>query len=278
MVQVDIFWSYGIGAGLALAAHNQIVKTTKQSATAWEAATHSPFFVKMLLFVGLVFVPSGFWLLWQFPSWETMHAGDRDLPVWLVGLFSVTNVSQAVLGYLIAQECIRRHRVYAAWASFVAAYTGFFFILVHGWDGIGYKRFFSSDPSLVPNWTWAVAGDWFTSDVAFTLYGMGVILLPSLVGLTLSWLRGMPEGRHQSAATVTLGYLGSIFGVALGTAILCAVSLINLGPIFGFLASVAIVVLAFHPRFGVGPLFFRWMTGKEAQVPQNGSRRVSGIA
>lgn len=278
MVQVDIFWSYGIGAGLALAAHNQIEKTTKKTDSAWEAATHSPYFVKMLLFVGLIFVPSGFWLLWEFPSWETMHAGSRDLPVWLVGLFAITNVSQAVIGYLIAQENIRRRKTYTSWLNFVGAYTGFFFILVHGWDGKGYQRFFSSDPSLFNSeWTWSVAGQWFSSPVAFTLYGMGVVLLPALIGMTLSWLREMPEGNHQSAATVVFGYVGSVFGLALGSAILCSVALINLGIAAGIAASTIILYLSWSRRHGVGPLFYKWMTGKDARLSLS-AQKVAGLA
>ena len=50
-----------------------------------------------------LFVPSGVWLLWRFPSWETMHAGDRSLPAWLVAAFVATNATQGVLGFLVGQ-------------------------------------------------------------------------------------------------------------------------------------------------------------------------------
>lgn len=261
MVQVDIFWGYGIGAGLALAAHRQIATLVKKTESAWTAAMNSSYFTKTLLFLSLVFVPSGFWLLWAFPSWETMQAGDRNLPVWLVGAFSVTNMTQGILGYIVAQQLIRKNKVYGAWLTLIAAYFGFFFILVHGWDGEGYMRFFS--PTLAdynPSWSWNTALSWFSSDVALTLYGMSVIFLPSLCGLTVAWIRD-GEGGRRSVLQILTGFLGSVLVLSLGTAILCSIAYISLGFVLGSLASLLLILLAVHPRIGIGPLFFRWMTG-----------------
>ena len=55
MVQVDIFWSYGIGAGLAVAAHRQIMEERSESGTVWQKAMASPYFAKVLLFLGARF-------------------------------------------------------------------------------------------------------------------------------------------------------------------------------------------------------------------------------
>ncbi len=270
MVQVDIFWSYGIGAGLAVAAHRQIQKQKEDSASVWKNALRSPFFTKALLFLGLVFVPSGFWLLWQFSSWETMHAAGRDLPVWLVGLFAITNVSQGVLGFVICHYLIRRGSLYAAWLNFIGAYFGMFFILVHGWDGKGYQRFFSPDREAFESWTWQTAGSWFTSDVAFTLYGMGVILIPVLGGMTIGWVReGLRETGRNDAPLATLGgFLGSILVFALGLAIVSSVALIQLGLIPGTLCSVLFILVLTHKRWGLGPWFYRWMTFESSPTLQ----------
>ena len=81
-----------------------------------------------------------------------------------------------------------------------------FFILVFGWDGTGYKRFFSSTPEQLESWTWATASEWLVSDVALTLYGMGVILIPTLVGMVYRWNRQ----DHPSMAP-TGGFLSTIF-------------------------------------------------------------------
>lgn len=262
MVQVDVFWSYGIGAGLAVAAHRQIVKQKEVASTAWDTAMQSPFFSKVLLFLGLVFVPSGFWLLWQFTSWETMHAGTRDLPVWLVGLFAITNVSQGVLGFVICHHLIRSGRLYTAWLNFIGAYFGMFFILVHGWDGKGYQRFFSPDRAAFENWSWQTAGDWFTSDVALTLYGMGVILLPVLGGMTISWIRKGAQdfGIRSSPLAVLGGFFGSVLLFTVGLAILCSIALMQLGLIPGTIVSVLLILVMTHKRWGLGPWFYRLMT------------------
>ncbi len=256
MVQVDIFWSYGIGAGLAVAAHRQIAKQKEVAVLA------SPYFSQMLLFLGLIFVPSGFWLLWEFSSWETMHVGDRNLPVWLVGLFAITNVSQGVLGFVICFHLIRRSKLYAAWLHFIAAYFGFFFILIHGWDGQGYQRFLSPDRAAFENWSWSTAATWLTSDVALTLYGMGIILLPVLGGMTVSWLRnGAREaGIRSSPLSILGGFFGSALVFAFGLALVSSVLIIQLGPVIGVPLSFIMILVLSHPRLGIGLWFYRTMT------------------
>src|SRR3990167_888158 len=98
MVQVDVFWSYGIGAGLGLASAAAGVKKEKLR----ELLTSAPAF-HTLLFLAIVFAPSGFVLLWSFPSWETMHVGTRELPPWLVAIFGVTNITQGLVGFVVAR-------------------------------------------------------------------------------------------------------------------------------------------------------------------------------
>ena len=135
-----------------------------------------------------MFAPSGLYLVWEFTSWETMHAGTRAMPAWLVCLFAITNVTQGLLGYWVTQRLLRAGRPYLAYLQVVAAYFAMFFVLVHGWDGKGYQRFFSPTHEDFMAWDgdWA---SWFTSDVALTLAAMGLVLVPLLVGMQVSWLR-----------------------------------------------------------------------------------------
>ena len=202
MVQVDVFWSYGLGATFAVASSRQLLARRRairelredpQAAAALPAVGTSvlsrwsdPYLLRTLLFLALIFVPSGLWLVWGFPSWETMHAGDKDMPVWLVTLFTLTNVTQGLLGYLVTEWLIARGRTYLAYLQVVGAYLGMFFILVHGWDGTGYQRFFSATREDFLAWS----GDWtawLSSDVALSLYGMGLVLLPVLLGTVAHW-------------------------------------------------------------------------------------------
>ena len=117
MVQVDVFWSYGLGATFALGASRQLRARREAAATQprLPAVGTSPFsrwsdpyLLRALLFLALVFVPSGLWLVWAFPDWETMQTGSRDMPVWLVTLFAVTNVTQGLAGYLVPERLLAR--------------------------------------------------------------------------------------------------------------------------------------------------------------------------
>ena len=236
MVQVDVFWSYGIGAGLGLAgAHRASRKESIVDALKSSEGFHT------LLFLAMVFAPSGFVLLWCFPSWETMHVGTHAMPGWLVAAFGVTNITQGLLGFVIARGLAARGRTYAAYLQWVGGYFGMFFILVHGWDGSGYRRFFSPTLADLDGWTWSTAARWLTSDVALTLGVMGIVLVPWLVGITGHWLR---DGRRDRATPSRIGVGASVLALLLlvipALAISLSVSIRQLGPLAGTLAWSAI--------------------------------------
>jgi len=192
MVQVDVFWSFALGAGFAASAAPQLRKEDRPFET--------PFFVRTLLYLSILFVPSGAVLLWGFPEWETMQVGSyRTIPAWLVGLFNMTNITQGILGFWAAYRLIRAGRTYSAWLIAVIGYFCMFFILVHGWDGTGYQRFFYCckgwGAETCTSWS---SGDfsvlrWLGSPVAIALAGMGVVMLP----LLFSWMSGWVKQGYE---------------------------------------------------------------------------------
>lgn len=187
MVQVDIFWAYGLSSGLALAATSEIVRDSKRPLLETKG------FTWMLIWTALIFAPSGLYLLWNFPGWETMFVArdHSSIPAWLVALFGFTNVSQAILGYYVTAHYLRKGRPRAAWGQLIGAYVCFFFILTFGWDGTGYQRFLYAGTGA--DFHAGVAMPWtafFTSSVFYTLLGMGVVFLPTYFGL-ISYLRGL---------------------------------------------------------------------------------------
>jgi hypothetical protein len=99
-------------------------------------------------------------------------------------------------------------RPYAAYLQWVLGYFLMFFILVHGWDGSGYQRFFSPTSADLPTWTWATAGRWFSSPVAKTLYVEGIFIVPPIVGFTRRWVR---QGWNLIGARPPVN--GVLFGV-----------------------------------------------------------------
>jgi hypothetical protein len=178
MVQVDVFWSYGLSAGLALAGHREIAKAPSW----WENKA----FLFNVLWTACVFAPSGIFLLWSFPGWETMFVATNhsSIPAWLVTIFALTNVTQGVLGFYITSSLIRSGRWSAAVWQPIWSHAAMFFILVVGWDGTGFRRFFY--PGTGEEWHTGVHYDlsqFFSGPVFFSLLGLGVVFLPTYFGL-----------------------------------------------------------------------------------------------
>ncbi len=262
MVQVDVFWSYGIGAGFATAAARQLAVRTGRPGTTGRWS--DPYLMATVLYCAVLFAPSGAWLLWGFPDWETMQAArdHASLPAWLVALFAATNVSQGVLGYWVARRLIASGRVYAAFLQAGIGYAGMFFILFHGWDGRGYQRFFSADRSTFATWperpgagdAFSRAGEWLASPVALTLYGMGIVLVPVMLAVMAGWIRSGQRAAGAAAPSGAGRILGAVlvavFGVALGTAVAASVLVHLLGWWIGVPAAVALAALLVVRRGG----------------------------
>ena len=227
MVEVDVFWAYGIGAGCAAAAGAPLAKADKPLETTY--------FTRTLLLLSLVWAPTGLLLLLRHPSWETMQAAGSfaELPPWLVLAFGITNVTQGILGFWVTSRLLARGRRYLAHLNCMLGYFGMFFILLYGWDGHGYDRFLY-DRDMFGGVAWhAGAGiapgagvHFLASSVAMTLYLDGVYLLPPMLYLVGAWQRAdaARRGVSQSAGGAALVHLGLVFGPALGTAALSALA------------------------------------------------------
>jgi hypothetical protein len=207
-----------------------------------------------VLFLALVFVPSGAYLLSAFPSWETMHMGvtpgvggepiGPNLPAFVVMLFSLTNITQGILGFYVATLFIRRGNTYGAYLQWMLGYFLMFFILVHGWDGTGYQRFFSATPALLTSWDNANIVGWVTSPVAMALTVMGVFFIPSLLWIMVKPLRAgysravhVPPGRAARMSTTRLIVSILSFNVVVMPAVAVGASLAirQMGPLLGTL-------------------------------------------
>ncbi len=178
MVQVDVFWSYGLNAGLALAAH----KTLKNYSSFW----NNPIFTLSLLWTACFFAPSGLYLLWNFPGWETMFLARNHLsiPAWLTMLFGATNITQGVLGFYVTYYFIRKNNMAMAKLQTIWSHAAMFFILIFGWDGTGYKRFFYAGTG--EDWHTQVPHaitDFFGAEIFYTLVVMGLVLIPTYIWL-----------------------------------------------------------------------------------------------
>ena len=177
MVQVDVIWSYAFGASFAAASARTLQKS--------EDKFHNKVFTRLLLFLAVLFAPSGVWLLSAFPRWETMQVANQiaDLPPWLMTAFAVTNITQGIVGYYVGYRLVKKGLYYAANVNVAASWTLFWFVLVSGWDTTGWQRFLydgtmNNDIPWSPGMHQGLA--FFTGHVFQTLAGMGVFFAPAL--------------------------------------------------------------------------------------------------
>jgi hypothetical protein len=240
MVQVDVFWSFAFGAGFAVSAAKQLEDDDKP--------LESRAFNKCLLWLALFFVPSGAYLLWAFPRWETMQVGTyATIPAWLVVLFTVTNITQGILGFWLTAYYLRLKKTFPAHLVGWIAWLIFWFILIHGWDGTGFKRFFycgTSWSGTVTPWVfdtfhWYSPITWLVSPVAISLAVMGIIMLPFLFKWQTDMLaEGREIARNEGADIRQINYLLYLRAVAIDTlvaAIIASILIHWLGWIFGLL-------------------------------------------
>jgi hypothetical protein len=268
MVQVDVFWSYGLGATLAVASGRQLL-ARRRAAEAAEPEPeavgppeHSrwrdPWLMRTVLFLALIFAPSGVYLVWEFPSWETMHVGDRGIPAWLIATFAISNVTQGILGFLVVERLLAAGRSYLAYLQILVGYLGMFFILVHGWDGKGHQRFFSATHSDFVNWSgdWSA---WLTSDVAFTLLAMGAVLVPILLLAVVDaqvqgYKLAAPDEPRPGPVTIVSLNLATVFAAGLGLAVAASLAIHALDA-FGVVVAVVLVAAALLPGGPVHALY-----------------------
>ncbi len=263
VVQVDVFWTYGIGAGFALAAGQQLVKANREDDA---SPFDSRYFVNTLLFLSILFVPSGACLLWSNPSWETMHAGTyQTIPAWLVVLFCMTNITQGILGYWVTYMLMKVKKYYLAFLQVPLGYFGMFFILVNGWDNQGYQRFFSANRDLYLHWSWSNLTSFLTSDVAIILFAFAPFIIPIILYWISSWLVDgyrLSDDVDQTAAAKTgrgrlaVMLLGLIFIGTLGWAVVAQVLIHFLGWMIGLVSFVVLLGLFGLSKWGSFRFFY----------------------
>ncbi|MFN3383836.1 MAG: hypothetical protein ACK401_02950 [Archaeoglobaceae archaeon] len=215
MLQVDVFWVYGIGAMFATASAKQL-KNIK-------SMLETKYFGLLLVYLSLIFVPEAIWLTWSFPHWESMHVYSSlaEIPTTVVVTFIILDFLIAMIGFWVAYKLIVAGREYLAHVQWFIGYLAFFFVLTNGWDCLAWQRF-SWDPTTTGE-LWAPGKtmllDFATSNVAMTLYAMAFpTIIPLLVGGYI-WLK---EGNKiaglndkQASTKALKGIIVYLLGVAL---------------------------------------------------------------
>jgi len=115
-------------------------------------------------------------------------------------LFGITNITQGILGYWTGLKLIAARKYYYAVLNGIVGYFGMFFILIYGWDGLGYDRFYYCRDMIPGNPAWAPGEGMKNGIVAATINyvtsGVGMILAidgayfaPPLIGLLHIWYK-----------------------------------------------------------------------------------------
>ena len=230
MIQVDVFWAYAFGAMFASVACRQI---RAEEGKWWE----SKYFMICVFYCGVFFAPSGAYLLWRMPQWESMQVFTSHLDLYnnpfLVVFFSVTNVTQGIVGYYVTYRFVKQGKYYAAYLQILLGYFCMFFILVHGWDGTGWQRF-TYDMTLNEDTLWTPGATnglaFFGGEVAITLYTMGVLILPPLFYWLNKWVKEGADLDNSVSTEKVDNFLKNsilmlilVFGLGLGGAILASI-------------------------------------------------------
>ncbi|KAJ3415006.1 hypothetical protein HDV05_005651 [Chytridiales sp. JEL 0842] len=182
MIEVDVFWSFSFGAIFAAVAQADIAKLLAAGNPWWL----NKYFIYNLLFLSLVFGPSGIYLLWEFPGWESMFVlGDKNtIHAILPTIFSLTNVALGIWGFYLTCMSIKTHGNNSTHHGYwVNAYTIFNAIL-----GLGFRRFtYYGDHNDWAKDVYYPPYMFLKSEVFFTLLAMGVVLIPAAMIPGIKW-------------------------------------------------------------------------------------------
>ncbi len=184
MLQTDLFFSYGLSAGLALAARKKLKSEPNPLV--------NKYFLATLLWLALGFIPQIQYLQGRFPAWESMFVASSasDYPPWFMSLYSMSIIIMGTLGFYFTFILIKKGKVSAAVAQLMGSVAIALLLATVGWDGAGYQRVLY--PGTGADWAKGVAFPvqvFFTSPVFISLLWLEALLLIPYSVLFISWAR-----------------------------------------------------------------------------------------
>ncbi|WP_434587969.1 hypothetical protein [Streptomyces sp. A5-4] len=196
-IQAALFWSYAIGATFALSAGRQLQwweRSVRGQGPRTRSRAADPYLALTLLFAAVMLVPTGLFLLWQNPSWATMHVARDHDGVWagLVLFYAGGIIVATLLGFLAARLFVLVGAGYWAYLQTVGGHFLLFGILIHGWDGHGYRRLLTTGRDAYADWPReSVVNnvlDFLTSGTFLALLILGAGVVGTMLATEIGWL------------------------------------------------------------------------------------------
>ncbi|CAM5580335.1 hypothetical protein GCM10010329_76320 [Streptomyces spiroverticillatus] len=196
-LQAAPFWAYAIGATFAVSAGRQLQwweRSVRGEGVRTRSRAADPYLALTVLYAAVLLVPTGLFLLWQNPSWATMHVVDGHQGLWagFVLFYAGSLVVGALLGYLAARLLVLVGAGYWAYLQSVGGYFLLFGTLVHGWDGDGYRRLLTASTRAYRDWPReSVVNnvlDFLTSGTFLALLVLGVAVVGTMLVTEIGWL------------------------------------------------------------------------------------------
>ncbi|MFE9558080.1 hypothetical protein ACFYOD_31880 [Streptomyces sp. NPDC006703] len=262
-IQAAFFWAYATGATFAVSAarqlqwwqrsvHNEGVRTRSHAA--------NPYLMLTALFAAVLLVPTGLFMMWQNPSWATMQVARDHHGIWagFVLLYAGGTVVAALFGFLVAQALVLVGAGYWAYLQCVGGHFLLFGVLVHGWDGTGYRRLLTTNQGALRDWPRdSVVNDllhFLTSGTFLALLVLGAAVIGTMLITQIGWLLegwqlpGADEDRKVArvlaVAIAAAGVYGLPFAGAVGASLLVRL----VGWPLGLAAFAAVAGFALLPR------------------------------
>ncbi|MCX5383628.1 hypothetical protein [Streptomyces sp. NBC_00083] len=285
-IQAALFWAYATGATLAVSAARQLQwwqRSVHEEGVRTRSRAANPYLTLTVLFAAVLQVPTGLFMLWQNPSWATMQVAHDAHGVWagFVFLDAGGTVVAAVLGFLVAQALVLVGAGYWAYLQSVGGHFLLCAVLVHGWDGTGYRRLLTTAPRELRAWPRDSVVNhvlhFVTSGTFLALLVLGAAVIGTLLVMEIGWLMegwelpGADEDRKVPRIVAVAVAAAGVYGLpcvgALAASALVRLTGWPLGlALFAVLAGAALLARRSPVRFLyglVGVPHRHWRAGAE---------------
>ncbi|MFE9402846.1 hypothetical protein ACFYNY_13800 [Streptomyces sp. NPDC006530] len=244
-IQAALFWAYATGATFALSAARQLQwwqRSVHEEGVRTRSRAANPYLLLTLLFAAVLLVPTGLFMMWRNPSWATMQVAGDHRGIWagFVLFYAGGIVVATLLGFVVAQSLVLVGAGYWAYLQCVGGHFLLFGVLVHGWDGNGYRRLLTTNRAALREWPKdSLVNDllrFVTSGTFLALLVLGAAVIGTLVVTEIGWLMegwalpGADEDRKVGRVLAVAVAAAGVYGLPFAGAVTASLLMRLMGP------------------------------------------------